>query len=471
MSRFINRIQELDFLQKKYDTEAPELIIIYGRRRIGKTELLNEFSKNTNSLYFLGRAESKIDTLRRLNIFLMESFNDLTLARSPINDWDGFFEYLATKKDNRITIIIDEFPFIVEKFPEILSILQDAWDNLLNESKIMLVLCGSSIGMMEKYTMDYKSPLYGRRTGQWMVNKLDVVHLKNFFQSYTLEDLFTLYSVIDTIPGYLQKFDANKGVWDNIEKRMLSKGEFLYEEVELLLREEFRDPSNYMSILSAIAGGLTSLNEIHNKTHMDKSFLSKYLSVLEKVGIIERIMPITESFKRKLRATGAQYIIKDNFFDFWFRFVYNNLPELERGNTAAVASVIKTEFPRYAGGKFERFVMELFPHLEIFPHTRIGKWWHKDKEIDIVAFNEGTGDIIFCECKWQNRKTDITVLKELMDKSKFVDWNIGKRNEHFAVVSKTGFTKEAEKFAMQNNFLLLTKEHLEKCFISPTKSN
>lgn len=464
MSRFINRKQELEFLFKKYDSGAPELIIIYGRRRIGKTELLNEFSKNRDALYFLGRAESKPDTIRRLNLFLMESFDDTSLARSPITDWDGFFEYLAAKGESRLAIIIDEFPFIADKFPEILSILQDVWDNLLNKSKIMLVLCGSSIGMMEKYTMDYKSPLYGRRTGQWMVDKLDVVHLKKFFPQYTLEDLFTLYSVADAIPGYLLKFDGTAQVWENIEKRILSKGEFLYEEVELLLREEFRDPSNYMSILSAIAGGLTGLNDICNETHMDKSFLSKYLSVLEKVGIIEKVMPVTAGFKQKIRATGTQYIIKDNFFDFWFRFVYSNLPELERGNSAAVASVIKTEFPRYAGGKFERFVMELFPHLGIFQHTRIGRWWHKDKEIDIVALNENTGDILFCECKWQNRKTDVTTLKELLDKSRFVDWNAGKRIEHFAVVSKSGFTKEAEAFAMQNNFLLLTQEHLEKCF-------
>lgn len=468
--QFINRKQELEFLKRKYTSDTSELILIYGRRRIGKTELLNEFSKNTRSFYFLGRAESKKDTLHRFNLFLAESFNDMSIARSPFANWDELFEYIAQRGDERSVIIIDEFPFIVNKFPEILSILQDKWDNQLKESKIMLVLCGSSISMMEKYTMDYKSPLYGRRTGQWMVDKLDVVHLKEFFPNYTFEDILTLYSVIDTIPGYLLKFDKNKTAWENIEQKILSKGEFLYEEVEILLREEFRDISNYMSILSSVAGGLTTFNEIYNKTNLDKSLLSKYLSVLEKVGIVEKTLPITENFKKRLRATGARYSIVDNFFDFWFRFAYINLSELERGNSTIVMKLIKKDFPAYVGIKFERFIMELLPHIGVFQYTRIGKWWHKDKEIDIIALNENTNDILFCECKWQNRKTDIKVLKDLEDKSHFVDWNTDKRKDHFAVFSKSGFTKEALEFAKQNNFLLFTPTDLNKCLESQSSS-
>jgi AAA+ ATPase superfamily predicted ATPase len=181
---FINRTQELTFLQRKYDSDKAEFIIIYGRRRIGKTELINKFSLRRPTLYFLGRAESKTDTLRRFNLMLMEHFKDISLTRSPLSSWDDCFEYLADKASDRLVLVIDEFPLIVVKFPEMLSIMQDKWDNLFNDTKIMIILCGSSVSMMEKYTLDYDSPLYGRRTGQWMVDRLDIIHLKEFFPSY-----------------------------------------------------------------------------------------------------------------------------------------------------------------------------------------------------------------------------------------------------------------------------------------------
>jgi len=462
--KFINRHQELDFLQKKYASNEAELIILYGRRRIGKTELLNEFSKDKKPLFFMGRAESKEDTLRRFNLLLMEYFNDITLARSALSGWESFFEYLAEKSKKRLVLVIDEFPIIVDKFPEILSILQDKWDNMLKNSKIMLVLCGSSISMMEKYTLDYKSPIYGRRTGQWMVDRLNIVNMKEFFPHYSFEDILTVFSTIDTIPGYLVKFDADLPVWKNIENKILSKGEYLYEEVEILLREELRDTSNYMSILSAVAGGLTTFNEIYNKTGLDKSLLSKYIFVLEKIGIIEKTQPVTLAFKPKLKAIGARYSLKDNFFDFWLRFVYTNLTELERGNSAAVAKAIQKEFPDYLGIKFERAAMELIAYLDIFQYTRIGKWWHKDKEIDIVALNENTNEILFCECKWKNRKTDLSVIEELLEKSKFVDWNNDIRKERFAVFSKSGFTKDVEIYAKQKNLFLFTLDELDETF-------
>ena len=298
-----------------------------------------------------------------------------------------------------------------------------------------------------------------------MVDRVDIIHLKEFSPSYSFEDILTLYSVIDTIPGYLMQFDSNIPVWDNIENKILSKGEFLYEEVEILLREELRDPSNYMSILSSIAGGLTTFSEISHKTGLDKSLLSKYLYILIRLGIVEKNVPVTEGSKRKLKAYGARYCIKDNFFDFWFRFVYTNLSELERGNSTAVSGRIHKEFPAYLGTKFERMMIDIFPHLDIiYPEegffTNIGRWWHKDMEIDIVALNENNNEIIFCECKWQNRETGVGVLEDLPDKSKYVRWNNSTREERFMVVSKSGFTRKAVDYAKAHNFILLTPEDI-----------
>ena len=445
MMKFVNRKEELEFLERKYASKEAELVILYGRRRIGKTELILNFIKNKEAIYFLGRLESRAETIKRFNNTLMEFFKDIELAKRPLRSWDEIFDYLGEKIKNRLVVIFDEFPFIVEKFPEIVSILQDKWDSKLRKTKIMLILCGSSISMMEKHTLSYKSPLYGRRTGQWMVDKLKVKHLPEFFPSYTLEDLIIVYSCLDTIPGYLTKFSPKKKVWDNIKEKILTKGEFLYEEIEILLREEFRDPSNYMSIISAIAGGMNKFNEIYQFTGLDKSLLSKYLYILERLRIIERIFPITSSVKKKIKGKDANYALKDNFFDFWFRFVYPSKQELEEGKCDSVLERIKRDINAYLGNKFENFAEEVLKETEIFHFTKIGKWWHKDKEIDIVALSEKTKEILFAECKWQNKINALKIIKELTEKTEYMQWHNKERKESFAIFAKS-FTKRIEEF-------------------------
>ncbi|MHA1385233.1 MAG: ATP-binding protein [Candidatus Helarchaeota archaeon] len=439
--KFINRNQELRFLEKKFNSGQAELIILYGRRRIGKTELILRFCKGKKMLYFLGRLESKIDTIKRFNNSLIEVFDDKSLLKYALTNWDSIFDYLAEKIHERFIVVMDEFPFIIGKFPEIISILQDKWDSKLRNTKIMIILLGSSIGMMEKHTLNYQSPLYGRRTGQWRIDKLGVSYLRNFFPKYDIQDLIVLYSCLDSIPGYLVKLSPEKSIMENIKDYIFSKGEFLYEEIEILLREEFRDPSNYMSILSAISGGLQAFSEIYNQTGMDKSLLSKYLYTLDRLGIIEKKIPITRSYKAKLKAKGAHYHLKDNFFEFWFRFVYLNKQELEKGNVDLVMEFFKKEIDNYVGRKFEQFIMELIPKLNIGSFYNTGSWWFKDKEIDIVSLNEKNKEILFCECKWSDKVDALRVMKALNLKKEFVDWHKEDRKEIFAIFAKSFYKK------------------------------
>ena len=446
MMKFIDREKEIEFLERKYKSKEAELLILYGRRRIGKTEMILNFCENKDSAYFIGRLESREDTIKRFNNLILEKFNDEKLLNSPLQNWDATFDYITEKVEKRFIFVFDEFPFIVDRFPEIISILQDKWDAKLQKNpNLMIILCGSSISMMEKYAIDYQSPLYGRRTGQWKVEKMKINYLKDFFPKYNTEELIKLYSCLDTIPGYMVKFSPAKDLFSNIEEKILSKGEFLYEEIEILLREEFRDPSNYMSIISSIAGGLTTFNEVHNRTKLDKSLLSKYLYILENLGIIEKIIPVTESFKTKLKFKGALYLLKDNFFDFWFRFVYINKQELEKGNAKIVLKSMKEDIERYISRKFERFIIELLPLIEIWNFEKFGKWWHKSQEIDIVAINEKNREILFGECKWQEQVNAEKILKELNEKAKFVQWNNEKRKEYFAIFAKS-FKRKISEF-------------------------
>ena len=445
MRNFINRVKELEFLNKKFNSKQAELIILYGRRRIGKTELVLKFCENKEHMYFMGRLESKEDTLKRFNNLLIEKFNDKKLLNSPLHNWDSIFDYINEKSKKRIVLVIDEFPFIADRSPEIISIIQDNWDSKLKDSNIMMILLGSSISMMEKYALDYKSPLYGRRTGQWKIDKMSINHLKDFFPNYNMEDILKIYSCLDSIPGYLTKFSHDKSPYDNIEEKMFTKGEFLYEEIEVLLREEFRDPSNYMSILSSVAGGLTTFNDIYNRTNLDKSLLSKYLNVLENLGIVEKIVPITESYKSKLKAKGALYSLKDNFFNFWFRFVYLNKQELEKGNSKLILNNIKNEIEGYVSRKFEDFAIELLSIADIKEFNKIGKWWDKEKEIDIVALNDSKKEIIFGECKWQNNVETMKLLNELKENANRIKWNLNKRKEVYMLFAKS-FNKKVKEF-------------------------
>nr|MDO8119301.1 ATP-binding protein [Candidatus Sigynarchaeota archaeon] len=339
--QFIDRERELAFLESKYREPGAQLIVLYGRRRIGKTELISKFCEGKNNLYFLGRLESREDTIRRLNQITIEHFKDMTLLRQPFLKWEDFLDYM-TKQDERLILVFDEFPFVVERFPDITSVLQDKWDNKLRHANIIVILSGSSISMMERHALDYKSPLYGRRTGQWKLDTMDVVHLKEFFPRYSMAEMLEVYGSIDTIPGYLTRFDPRLDVRENIREKILRKGEYLYDEVEILLREELRDPANYMTIMATIAGGSTKLHEIHDTCGLDKSLLSKYIHTLELLGVIERVQPVTASYKKNLKSKGAIHEIKDNFIDFWFRFVYTNKAELERGRTDAVMNGVAT---------------------------------------------------------------------------------------------------------------------------------
>lgn len=440
MSRFINRVMELKFLEERYKSGVAELLILYGRRRIGKTELVLNFCGNKDYFYFMGRLESREDTLKRFNNLIVEKFSDSYLLNNPLSNIESVFDYLVEKSNKRLILVFDEFPFLVDRFPEIISILQDKWDFKFKKSKAMFILLGSSVGMMEKYALDYKSPLYGRRTGQWKLDKFNISHLKDFFPKYSQEELIYVYSSIDSIPGYLNIFDKNKSALENINTKVLSKGEFLYEEVEILLREELRDPSNYMSILSSVAGGLNTFNEISQKTSLDKSMLSKYLGVLENLNIVGREMPITESAKSKLKSKNSFYIIKDNFYDFWFKFVYLNKQEIEKGSEN-ILSKIKRDFEQYVSFKFENYCKEFLENNFYGKYTSFGKWWYKDNEIDLLALNEEKKEILFGECKWKENVDTISVFNELKEKAKIVDWNFKKRKETFVIFAKSFKTK------------------------------
>lgn len=441
---FINREEELNALEERYRSDKAEFVVIYGRRRVGKTELIDHFMHNKNGIRLLARTDSEKNNLDRFSNDLSAFFKDDFLKINPFGSWDAFFAYLAEKsKDGRIVVAIDEFPYLVDSNKAIPSVLQDYWDRKLKDSKIFLILCGSSIAMMLERVLGHKSPLYGRRTGQIKVEPMDFFNACKFYKNFGTEELVYTYSILGGTPGYLLEFDDAKKIPENIKERFLRKDRFLFQDAEFVLKEELREPKFYFSILRAVAIGKTRIGDIMNETGLEKGMVGKYLSVLIDLDIIGREVPVTEKYPHKSRK--GIYVLKDNFYKFWFRFIYPNIEGIERKMQDAVtSSKIVPELDQYASHIFEDICKEWLWKQNLFNYDKIGRWWDKREEIDIIALNEKEKRILFAECKWQDNVDADKIIGELKRKASLVEWN-GSRKESYALFAKSFRKKVSEE--------------------------
>ncbi|MCK5176414.1 MAG: ATP-binding protein, partial [Candidatus Aenigmarchaeota archaeon] len=354
VQHFINRKEELTFLNEKYRQSDAQLIVIYGRRRVGKTQLLLEFAKNKENIYYLSEKTTIKRNIDKLKNDMAE-FLDPSFKKIETDDFEELFAEFVKWKDlkknkEKIVLIIDEFSYLIELSSGVTSVFQKIWDLILKDREdIYLVLCGSSIGLMKNEVLGRNSPLYGRRTGQWKVNDIEISHIRKFLPKYSFEDILRTCGIVGGVPFYLNKWDCGLTVEENIKKEFITKGGFFLEEAKNLLREDFREPRNYMLILSAISEGKNKFGEIANYAGLDKSALSRYLEILQTLDIVTFEIPLFSSLKEKKR----HYLIKDNYFNFWFRFIYNNIPKIEANREKEVMHWIKTQFNSYFGFIFE----------------------------------------------------------------------------------------------------------------------
>jgi len=456
---FVNREEELGLLQKLYEGRSFQFIPIYGRRRIGKTRLIQEFIQDKAAIYFLADSVSQSEQLRNLGREIGEFFKDPILVDAGFKDWDQFFRYTNEKARKRLVLVIDEFPYLVNANPAISSIFQRGIDTHLKNSSLFLILMGSSIGMMEKEVLFYKAPLYGRRTGSLEVKEMSFDSLNLFFPDADFNRRMEIFSLVGAIPAYLEKIDPGANIFRNISEQILSRGSFFYNEVEFLLREELREPRNYFVILRAIAQGKRKLSEIINDTGFEKSYLSRYLDILRSIKLIEKETPVTEKYAEKNRM--GLYKLHDPFFAFWFKYVFPYRGRLEIGDRDNVLGKIRASFEQHLSLVYEEVCREIGRRLMKegeMRFTSIGKWWMKNQEIDIVALNEEDKTIYFGECKWTRKKIGEEVFHDLVKKAALVDWNTGKRKDRFVIFSKSGFSESLRKLADAKKVLLIEGE-------------
>ncbi|MEX2753517.1 MAG: ATP-binding protein, partial [Candidatus Freyarchaeota archaeon] len=426
--------------------------------------LLLRFAQHKPQIYFLATEKPYWDSVRDLKMLFADYLGDELFRLADIRDFETLFrEFFQRKGSERIVLIIDEFPVLIEGHKPVVSIFQRLWDTFLSKRRdVFLVLCGSSIGMMETEVLGYKSPLYGRRTGQWILREMDFLSIGGFFPNYNIEDLVKVYSVVGGVPSYLASFDAWKTFEENLVENVFSKGGYLYEEAEILLKQELRKPANYFTILRAIAAGKESFGEIVNETELDKSLVSKYLSVLQSLNIVERELPTFSSIKAKTRIKKGRYTITDNYFRFWFRFVYPNRGILESGDLESFMSKFKKEFNNYLGETFENICRKyILRRLIREPLLEVGRWWHKETEIDIVAINN---QLITAEVSWSNlsQKEAEATLQKLEAKAEKIE---STKKKHYILIAK----KIQDKSQLQNiNHSTYDLEDVEKLITRPT---
>ncbi|MBI3033356.1 AAA family ATPase [Candidatus Woesearchaeota archaeon] len=461
---FYDRKQELAMLKSKYAAlKSGELLVIYGRRRVGKTELIRQFIKNVpeNKFYFYVDLVEKQGLLDSLSKSVYEQLQETM----RFADFSDFLSYIQAKSDNGFVLVLDEFQRFLEVAPEFITQLQNYWDQHLKQKKIMIVLVGSSIGMIHKITNSKTGALYGRAT-RIKISPFKYADFRLMFKELSEEEKIILFSVFGGTPYYLEKVKKLEGdVYAKISALLLKKGAELFEEPKNLLEyEQVRIHAKYNSILQAASSGKETIKEINDFTGIPINIMPAYINKLDELlDLLMKKNPVLG--KERL----GRYCVSDNFFNFWYRFIFPNQTALNLGNYTLVQDIIKENLNSYVGKMFEEICKELlisYLNKKTNGYTLdfqdIGTWWNRSgEEIDLVAYNNKTRKILVGEVKWTNKLVDAEVLDQLMRKSKMINFN---GEYKFLIISKSGFTDICLKKMKEFNVLYLDLEDIEKMF-------
>ena len=462
MEKFIDREKELEFLNKEYESKRSSLVILYGRRRIGKTSLIKEFSKSKDVIYFLATEEAEKQNLNIFKNLVADNLKNDLVREANIDNWEAIFE-LITKElgKNKKIIVLDEFQYLSKSNTAFPSVFQRIWDEVLKNKNIMVILCGSLINMMETQTLNYNSPLYGRRTGQIKLKQIPYKNYREFFEKEIEEkNLIEKYAVTGGVPKYIENFNTSKNIYSEIKENILNKQGYLYEEPIFLLQNEVVDVGSYFSIIRSIAAGNRKLGNIATNLSVSPTALTKYLQILINLDILEREVPVTEENPEKSKK--GQYKIKDNYINFWFKFIYPNKSFIEIGEEEIVMKKIKENFvDNYVPFIYEDICKEKMWNMNLngdfeIIYDKIGRWWNNKEEIDLVGIDTTSNNIIFGECKYYlNKKMDIDIYYNLKEKAKQVSWKKESRIERYILFSINGYTEKLLKLAKKEENLIL----------------
>lgn len=478
---FVGRETELKFLNERYMEKSGQLIVLYGRRRVGKTETLREFCRDKPHVFFSCTQTTDRVQLRNFSVRMLKEGIPAGKYISEFEDWEKALRAVLDLPygEKKKLLVIDEFPYMCRGNRSIPSVLQNLWDSELRDSNVMIILCGSAMSFIEKELLAEKNPLYGRATGIYKMKEMGFYDAVKFFPHYSARDKVLAYAVLGGIPHYLKQWSPELSIGENIKRNILTKGCVLYSEVEFLLHQELRETSIYNSIIEAVALGSTRLNDISQKSLVeDTSKTSVYLKNLIELGIVDREFSVDAKLKEHANSNRGIYRLTDNFFRFWYAFGFGNYSQLEDGDADGVYEyVIKPALHEFASYAFEDVCREFVRGMQkknqlSFRYAKMGRWMGKttvrdenavnglriaETEIDILCIDRNAEEYLVGECKFKgapfsyseylNTMAKLTPLKK---KAEF----------HYALFSESGFDKRIIDSAEENKTALYTLEDI-----------
>lgn len=467
---FLCRENELSKMNRRYQSKKTECIIIYGRRRVGKTSLINEFAKDKPTIFFPALKSSARENLEALSKAIYTFLNPDAVEAPVYASFDAAFsEITRIAKSQRLVFVIDELPYLANADSSITSRLQHLLDHEWNDSMLYLILCGSSMSFMEKKVLSEKSPLFGRRTAQFKILPLTYLDAARFHPDLSPVENALIYGITDGIPHYINKLDVRGSIKDALLDNFFDTSAYLFEEPENLLKQELREPAIYNSIITAIASGATRLNQIADRTGNDSSICAKYIKSLIDLGIIQKRLPVVQKSSRK-----TTYHISDFFFRFWYRFVPSNMLAISAGSIARIYDeAIGSYLSSYMGLVFEEICKQYLIHYATdlpFQLQEIGEWWGADPkrkaevQVDIVALgakknNSGSGrQFLIGSCKYKNEAIGTDELDLLKEYAAL--FTTGNDECIYYIFSKSGFTSGLHEREQHGEVTLVSIEQL-----------
>lgn len=454
MARFVDRVSEMETLEQEYRRDGSSFVVVYGRRRVGKTTLINEFCRGKSALYYLATEESEAQNRMAFRDMVADYLGNPLMPQVAFGRWEPLFEMLVAEGQSgeKLVLVIDEFQYLGKANEAFPSIFQRVWDTILSRHNVMVILCGSLVTLMSSQVLDYESPLYGRRTAQIHMRALPFSYYHEFFKKKSRRELVEFYSVTGGIPKYIELFEDDADIYRAISRNILNPDSFLFDEPTFLLQKEVTEIGSYFSIIKAIAAGNQRVGAIATRLEVSQTGLSRHLKTLVSLDVIEREVPVTE--KNPENSKKSLYRVKDNFLQFWFQFVQPGLSYLESGHEKVVLERLKKSFvDRHVAYVYEEICRGRLWELSaegVVPVflEKVGRWWDAhDCEIDVVGLSESDNAIVFGECKFKTRPIGVDVLTELEEKSRNVTWGSPNRVEFFVLFSMSGFSDALKALA------------------------
>ena len=464
--KFVNRTQELADLEGLWNRSGAQMVVIYGRRRTGKTTLVSNFLQGKPHLFWVADRFPSATLLGDFSraIYAYQYPNLPVDASFSYSSWEmALRTAVGLASERRVGLVIDELPYAVEAEPALPSLLQRLWDHEFKQTQVFLALCGSHIGMIERELMTYRAPLYGRRTGQILLRPMEFPALRLFFPFWNPVQQVTAYAILGGVPSYWEQFEPSHSIENNIRDRILRTSSFLYLEPTFLVNEELREPRNYLGILRAIGQGNRQMHEIAEASGVARTNLSRYLETLIDLRLVERRIPVTERNPEQSRR--GIYRLSDNFLTFYFRFVAPFREDLEQGFQDRAWRAIDQQLNSFVGvSAFEELcrhwlrLQGMRGHLPFQPE-QVGSYWDRNTQVDVVGLNWNEKTITLGEARWTTRPVGEQALEELKNKAAAVmpepGWHV-----HFVLFSRAGFTEPLRQRAEQEGILLIDLQQL-----------